>query len=424
MRRHLALDDDSLRVGAAGAASIPLGPDSRVFLVAAGKASPAMTSAALDVAGARIAAGVVAHPHAANLAALHASMGRHAPGGLRAFGAGHPLPDEGSIGAGDAVVALLGTVRPGDVVLVLLSGGGSALLESLRPGLTLDDLRGVTGALQRAGADIGALNTVRRALSRLKGGGLARLAGPARVVTLALSDVIGDRPEAIASGPTVPSPTGPSDALAILDRFGIGREAANVVAALRAADLARPPAPREAEDGRYVIVGSNAMAAAAVRAEAERRGYAVTIVTLSLAGEAREAGARIGAAARAVRGGGKPLPAPACLIYGGETTVTVRGEGHGGRNLEVALGAALAIEGLRDVAVLAFATDGVDGISRGAGALVTGETIAHARVLGADPEEAFAKSDTEAFFEKVGGLWVTGPTGTNVNDLAVVLLDP
>ncbi|HSQ59997.1 MAG TPA: glycerate-2-kinase family protein, partial [Acidobacteriota bacterium] len=258
VERALAVRGRTLR---AGSARVSLGPGGRVLLIAVGKASLGMTRGALERAGPLVTAGVVVHPEGAKPGALRTLGVRFLPGS-------HPVPTRASLRAGRAIAACAAGARPGDVVLVLLSGGGSAMAEWPRTGLGIADLRRATRELQRAGADIHALNTVRRALSRLKGGGLARAAGRAAVLTLALSDVVGDKPEAIASGPTVPSPTGPRDAIAVLRRFGLERRLAWTVAALRRAAReggsrrGRRPAPRS-----YAIVGSNrASAAAAARA--------------------------------------------------------------------------------------------------------------------------------------------------------------
>ena len=221
-----ALGWDGTSVLRVGDEVLSLPPGGRIVVVAAGKASLGMTAAARGVLGERLAAGVVAHPE-------DARVPRDWPEALRLFAAGHPLPDTGSLAAGDAVEALAGEVGEEDLVLVLLSGGGSALLELLRPGVTLESVQGVTGSLQRAGADIFELNIVRRSLSRIKGGGLTRMLAPARVVSLALSDVVGDRPEAIASGPTVRSPSGARDALAVLERYGLTDSFESLVNALR-----------------------------------------------------------------------------------------------------------------------------------------------------------------------------------------------
>ncbi len=410
VRRHLTWDG---RVLGAGGASIELTPDARLSLIALGKASPGMTRAALDVLGDRVTAGLVACPHGAKVEGI--------TGRVRMVGAGHPLPDAGSLEAGRSVAAMLADGQPENVVLVLVSGGGSALMELPLPGIELERLRAGTQALQHAGADIHELNTVRRALSRIKGGGLARLAAPARVVALLLSDVVGDDPAAIASGPVVPSPTGPEEARAVLVRYDLAAGHPDLVSAL---DAARKDVAAAAPEATVVMVGSNRIAVEAVRHHAESLGFRARIASLFLRGEAREAGRVIGGVARTMRTHGVPLAAPACLVFGGETTVTVRGQGRGGRNSELALGSALEIAGLDRVAVLSFATDGIDGSGDSAGAVATGDTLARARSLGLFADAALADNDTATFFAKLGDAWRPGASGTNVNDLVVVLVYP
>lgn len=410
VRRHLRMEHDELVMGAH---RLPLGPRSRVRLIALGKAAGAMSHAALARLGARVDAGVVAHPR--NLV-----VDRVATAGIRYIEGGHPEPDRGSLEAGLAVESAVAGLSSDDLVLVLVSGGGSAICELVREGVGLETLRELTRALQHAGAEIHELNTVRRALSRLKGGGLARLASPARVAALLLSDVIGDDPAAIASGPVTPSPTGPDEARGVLDRYGLAARFAEVNAMLRSGD---PPAPATPA-ALTIVVGSNRMAAQAAASASERLGFRAVVLTDRLHGEAREVGRVTGAIARSAREAGLPLPAPACLVLGGETTVSVRGAGRGGRNHEMALGAALALQGCSRVAVFCFATDGMDGSSGAAGAIATGDTIARARAAGLDPDRALAASDTGAFFDALGDAVVTGPSGTNVNDVAVALVYP
>lgn len=398
--------------------SIRLARDASVWLVAAGKAAAGM-AAGCSALEERIAGGLVIAPHGAPSGSDESIQ---LPRSLTRIAASHPLPDESSLAAGAAVERLLVRVGPDDLVLVLLSGGASALLESLPDGVSLADLRRVTERLQHSGADIVELNTVRRALSRLKGGGLARLAEPARVATLALSDVVGDRPETIGSGPTVASPSGPDEALRILRRHGLDRELPELVARLRAT-VPQTPASRPADE-RFRVVASNRHAAEAVARAAAERGFRAQVMTTTLQGEARDAGRAVGELAADVAARGAPGGAPICWVFGGETTVTVRGSGRGGRNHELALGAALALSGCRHVAVLSFATDGVDGSSVAAGALATGETVARAEAMGLAPLRALADNDSGPFFRALGDSWGTGPTGTNVNDLVVALVYP
>jgi hydroxypyruvate reductase len=416
VRRALAATPEGFRVGTEAFA---LSRGARLVVIAAGKAASRMALAALAELQRHQPTGVVVEPHPLTEAPVEP---RRWPPSWIHLTASHPLPDRHSLAAGEAVGGLFAGLRREDVALLLLSGGASALVERPRPGLTLDDLRRVTSGLQRAGADVRELNIVRRALSELKGGGLARLAGPARVVTLAISDVVGDAPPVIASGPTVPSPTGPSDAALVLSAKGVAAEVPGVMAWLAAAAAQPPdePPPR----GVFRVVASNRLATAAVAAAAAQRGFRTQVNDDSLEGEASAAGRAIGKRAAEVRNDARPFAPPACLVFGGETTVTVRGSGRGGRNLELVLGAAQTLDGLERAAVFSFATDGIDGASLAAGAVATGDTVALGRARGLSPAAALAGNDSEAFFHALGSLLRTGATGTNVNDVAVALVYP
>jgi hydroxypyruvate reductase len=289
--------------------------------------------------------------------------------------------------------------------------------------LSLADLQTTTESLMRAGAAIPQLNAVRKHCEKLKGGGLARLAHPAPVRAFVLSDVIGDPLDVIASGPFAPDPTTFADAVDVLRHFDLLDAVPTVTAHLEAG--ARGERPESAKPGNplfeavsHTIIGSNRLALEAVSEGAREAGWHVLGVEGGISGEAREQGTRLAAIARSLPG---DATRPACHLVGGETTVTVRGSGIGGRNLELALAAAIALDGLENVALAAFATDGVDGPTDAAGAIVTGGTAARARSLGLEPEAFLADNDSYTFFETVGGLIQTGPTGTNVNDIAIVL---
>jgi len=407
--RHLRTDDDSMELGERRFA---LKQGNRVLIVGAGKAGASMARAVEAVLGDRLTDGIVSVP----------SLDVQAPSRVRLMQGGHPLPNRGSVSAARAIRRLLTGLRPEDLVLVLISGGGSALLELPVKGVRLEDIRRVTRMLLRRGAGILELNTVRPCLSQVKAGGLARMASPAFVVALVLSDVVGDPVEQIASGPTAMAPKRPHDALRILDRYGIRSDMVPRVFEHLRSD-------REAEDtidhGRtpiHVVVGSNALAATAAAECARGLGFQTLLVTTSLEGEAREVGRVIAGLTKSVRSHGIPVSVPACLIFGGETTVTVRGQGRGGRNQELALAAAIALEGIRGVTLMAFATDGVDGPTPAAGAIVTGETAQMARALGLDPRAALAHNDSFTFFQAFGGALLLGATGTNVNDLVACLV--
>jgi hydroxypyruvate reductase len=344
------------------------------------------------------------------------------------FEAGHPVPDDSGRAGVAAVEALLAGRREGDTVVVLLSGGASALLADPAEPLTLDDLRATTDLLLRSGAPIGEMNAVRKHLARLKGGQLARLAAPATVVALILSDVVGDPLDVIASGPTAPDPTSFADAWEVIERRGLA-DALPACVRRRLCDgvegrVPDTPKPGDALFARVtnVIVGSNRLAALDAADAARALGYETLLLSTFVEGEAREIARVAVALGRGVLAHGDPVGPPACLVLGGETTVTVRGQGRGGRNQELALAAALALEGVEGVSVMALATDGSDGPTDSSGAVVDGGTAAAIRARGIDPGLALRENDAYPALAAAGAHLLTGPTGTNVNDLLVVLV--
>lgn len=325
---------------------------------------------------------------------------------LRLMHAGHPVPDASSEAAGRALLELAAAAGPDDLVLVLLSGGASALAAAPGEGLGLEAKQAVTRALLRSGAEIGEINAVRRHLSRLKGGRLAAAAHPAKVVTLAVSDVVGDAPETIGSGPTVADPSTLEQARAVLARHGVADPGAGW------SETPKPGDPRLA-GASFRIVGDNAKALAAMAQAARGLGYPPTVLG-EVAGEARGAAA---AHARLAL----ELPRPFALISGGELTVTVRGPGRGGPNQEYALALALALEGAPGLHALACDSDGIDGVGEAAGAFVGPQTLARAAAAGLDAGAMLRANDCGTLFGSLGELLVTGQTGVNVNDLRVVL---
>lgn len=338
--------------------------------------------------------------------------------------AAHPTPDAAGQQAAARILAAVRGLSADDLVLVLLSGGGSALLSAPLPGITLDDKRAVTRALLASGAAIGEMNCLRKHLSALKGGRLALAAAPARVLTLAISDVPGDDVSTIASGPTVPDPTTCADALAIAARYGIALPAAARTAlASGAAETPKPGDPGFARCGaRVVATAQGALAAAAAAA----RAHGVTPLVLgdAIEGEAREVARVLGGIALSCAAHGVPLAGPCVLLSGGETTVTLRGEGRGGRNAEFLLGLALALGGHPRLAAIACDTDGIDGSEDNAGALLLPDTPARAAAAGIDLRARLAENDAYGVFAALGDLVVTGPTRTNVNDFRAILVEP
>ena len=394
------------------------GSRGRVALVAAGKAAVAMARAAEQALGERLSHGLAVATTAAG------PLER-----VRLLVASHPVPDARGIAAAREILALASALGRDDLLIVLLSGGASALLPAPAEGVTLEDKAHATSLLLRAGATIHELNAVRKHLSWLKGGGLARAAAPARVVTLVLSDVVGDDLSTIASGPTAPDTTTFADALAVLDRRGLRTQVpAAVLARLERGargELPETPKPGDAAFRRVTtrIIGSNASSVDAAARAARRQGLRPLVLTTRLEGEAREAGRLLVSVLRECVERGRPAPLPVCLLAGGETTVSVRGSGQGGRNQELAVAAAEALARFpRPAVVAALATDGVDGASDAAGGVVDDTTLARAARIGLAPPAAFvAASDTRNFLGPVGDLIVTGATGTNVVDVVALL---
>jgi len=390
----------------------------RVYLAAIGKAAPAMARGAVGVLGERLRGGIVIAP---------AGHGVKLPGGLGVFGGGHPVPNREGMEGAHALRQLVRHLGDTDLLLCLISGGGSALMTLPPAAVDLAEVQTTTRALLRAGATIGELNGVRKHLDQLKGGRLAQAAAPAKVVALVLSDVVGDPLEVIASGPVSPDPTTFADAVEVFERRGLWRRLPESVRRHFEDGLGGTKAESpDASDPCFArveahILGNNRRAAEAALAAARERGYRTLLLTTTLEGEAREAGGFLAAVAREIRGSGQPLAPPACVLAAGETTVTVRGHGRGGRNQEVALGAALALDGLEGVLVAGFGTDGIDGPTDAAGAFATGETLERARACGLEAVQSLAENDSYRFFEALGDLIITGATGTNVMDLLVAV---
>lgn len=397
-----------------------------IWLVAFGKASLPMSQAAADVLGDRLSGGVViaksgflSSPSAPGAGDLTYSL----PVGLEIIAAGHPVPDAGSLKAAEAVSRLLTKASAHDLMLGLISGGGSALLTSPAADLTLDDLQKLTDALLGSGASINEINTLRKHLDNIKGGGMAQMAAPAPLACLILSDVIGDPLDMIASGPSVPDPTTYAHAYQILERYQLTNEIPpRILTRLnqgRRGQVPETPKPGDPlfERVSNQVIGSNFQAAQAALSQAQAEGFHTLLLTTSLQGEARQAGRFLASILRQVRASGQPLPSPCCLIAGGETTVSLKGDGLGGRNQELALGAVADLAGLEEVFLISLASDGDDGPTDAAGAVTSGETLARAQALGLDPADYLNRNDAYHFFEPLGDLIRCGPTQTNVNDL-------
>jgi len=393
--------------------------EGRVLVVGMGKASVPMARAVEDLLGDRIEAGAV--------------VTKYGHGGklerIKVYEAGHPIPDEEGMRAAGEILEMAERAGEGDTVLCLISGGGSALTPLPAEGIALGEKQRTTELLLRCGARVEEINALRKHLSRIKGGQLARAAHPARVVSLILSDVVGDPLEVIASGPTVPDPTTFGECVDIARRYGIWEDLPEAVRerlkrGVRG-EVPETPKPGDPSFERCdnLLVGNNRKALDAARSEAERRGYRTLLLTSTLQGEAREVGKVLAAVVREVRESGNPVSPPACLLSGGETTVTVRGRGKGGRNQELALAMVRELAGLEGVMVLSAGTDGTDGPTDAAGASVDGGTLERASALGLDPDEHLRENDSYNFFHALEDLFITGPTGTNVMDLQIILIE-
>lgn len=408
----LAAADPARCVPPALAAIEPPGPGGRLIVVGAGKASAAMARA------------VEAHWPGPLSGLVVTRYGHGVPcSRIEIVEAAHPVPDAAGEAAAARILALVGGLTVNDRVLALISGGGSALLAAPAAGVTLLQKRALTSALLRSGASIGEINGVRKQLSAIKGGRLALAAWPAPVLTLAISDVPGDDPAVIASGPTVGDPGDGAAALAILERYGIPLDP-GLRARLAAGELAtpKPDDPRLARS-RFVLLASPRQMLEAAAAEARRCGVTPLILGDAIEGEAREVARVHAGIALACSRHGFPAGKPCVLLSGGETTVTLRGEGgRGGRNSEFLLGLALALDGAPGIAALAADSDGIDGSEDNAGAFVDPQTPARARALGLDGRAALAANDAWGYFAALGDLLVTGPTLTNVNDFRAILV--
>jgi glycerate 2-kinase len=392
---------------------LPTPPKGRTIVLGAGKASAAMARTFEDHwAGAITGLVVTRYGYAVPCERIEIVE------------AAHPVPDAAGFGAAKRMLAMAGGLTADDLVVALISGGGSALLALPADGLTLDDEQNVNRALLKSGATISEMNCVRRHISAIKGGRLAAACHPAQVVTLLMSDVPGDDPIAIASGPTVADPTTCADALDVIRRYGI-EVAAAVTRVLEsgAGETVKPGDPRLARaTTRMIATPQRSLEAAA--GIARDAGFAPSILGDSLEGEARDVGKVMAGIAQQVARHGQPVAPPCVLLSGGETTVTVRGHGRGGRNVEFLLSLAIALDGRPDVFAIAGDTDGVDGEAEIAGAIVTPDTLARAWAKGIRARDALADNDGHGFFEALGDPVVTGPTLTNVNDFRAILVRP
>jgi len=388
-----------------------------IFVVGAGKAACPMAAALEKIFPDRLTSGHIS-----------AKYGHLSPlKKIQVQEAGHPIPDAAGLRGTQKILALLKQAEQNDLVVGVISGGGSALLPMPSAGITLEEKQAVTKLLLACGANINEMNAVRKHLSQVKGGQLARAAYPATLITLIVSDVVGDPLEVIASGPTVPDQSTFLDVQMILKKYGIREQLPDsvqrrLVKGLRG-EVSETPKAGDAifEKTQNLIIASNRQAIEAAKAEAEKLGYHTLILSTFIEGETREVARVHAAIAKEIRTTGHPLSPPACVISGGETTVTLRGDGLGGRNQEFVLAATMDIAELQNTAILSAGTDGTDGPTNAAGAIGDGETIKRAMALNLNPQIFLDNNDSFRFFEKLGDLLITGPTNTNVMDLRFIL---
>ncbi len=414
--RHVQLAGEHLQVGGR---TYPLASFKRIFVIGFGKGTAPMAKALEDILGDRLTAGwiTVKYGHGMPLKKV------------RVMEAGHPIPDESGRQATRVILDRLEECTAEDLVLGAFSGGGSALSPAPRAPLELREKQKTTQLLLDCGATISELNAIRKHLSVCKGGQLAKLAYPATLVSLFLSDVVGDPLEVIASGPTVPDSSTFADCLQVVERYGLSDKLpAAVLKLLRDGAQGLIEETPKAGDAIFqrvqnLIVGNNRAALLAAAEKAAQLGYHTLILSSYMQGEAREIAHCFAALGKEIAASGHPVPPPACLLAGGETTVTRRGRGQGGRNQELALAAALQLEGWPRIALLSAGTDGTDGPTEAAGAFADGETCERAWQKGINPREYLLNNDSYNFFNELGDLLITGPTRTNVMDVICLLVE-
>ncbi len=416
VRKHVDLQGNRLNIGGR---SYVLDDYARVLLVGAGKASAPMAKAMEDILGDRLSAGLVVVKYGHGLPLR----------GTRIIEAGHPMPDEAGLRGAAAVIELLEGCTANDLVIAVFSGGASALLPAPFAPIELSEKQESTRLLLECGATIDEINAVRKHISRLKGGRLARAASPAPVISLVISDVVGDRPDVIASGPAVPDHTYYKDAVAVIEKYGLeSRMPRTVMRFLREGEAGRSPETPKPGDPVFsavhtTIVAGNRDALHAAGEFLRSKGYNALVLTSCMEGEAREAARVLAAVGKEIRLSGQPVSPPCCVLAGGETTVTLRGGGKGGRNQELALSTAISLDGWERISLLCAGTDGSDGPTDAAGAFADGGTCARARALGLDPADYLARNDAYHFFDALGDLLITGPTRTNVMDLVCMIVE-
>ncbi len=415
IKSKLSLKNSTLHVNGH---SFDLEKFKNVYVIGGGKASGAMAEALEHILGNRIKSGLVNVPHGS----------KHKTSIIKLHGANHPVPDEAGVEGTCRMLEIAEKAEENDLVICLISGGGSSLMPLPRGEITIADKREITNALLKCGANINEINTVRKHISDFKGGWLAKKAYPATILNLILSDVVGDPLDFIASGPTIPDSTTFSDAVKILKKYSLWEKTpASIRKVLSDGEKGVIPETPKSNDEAFkkvfnVVVGNNRLASQAACEHLKSEGLKTLLLTATLEGEAQHIGIMLASIALEIAASGNPIPKPAAIIAGGETTVTVTGKGKGGRNQEIALVAALKLKKMDGAVVASLSTDGVDGPTDAAGAIVDGKTLTRASKMGLAPEEYLAENDSYHFFSKLGDLIFTGPTGTNVNDVSLIII--
>jgi len=398
--------------------SIDLKKFKNIYVIGGGKASGSMAEALEQVLGNSITKGLVNVPRSS----------KNKTDIIKLHEASHPIPDEAGVEGTRRMLKIAEQAKEDDLIICLISGGGSSLMPLPRGKISIADKKEITNALLKCGATINEINTVRKHISDFKGGWLAKKAYPSSILNLILSDVVGDPLDFIASGPTVPDSTTFSDAIKVLKKYRLWSKApASIRKVLSDGEKGLIPETPKANDEAFkrvynVVVGNNRLASLTAQKYLKSEGLNTLLLTSTLEGEARHVGIMLASIVHEVSVSGNPVPKPAGIIAGGETTVTVTGKGLGGRNQEIALATVRNLKGMNGVAVASLSTDGVDGPTDAAGAIADGKTLVRAAKMGLTPEEYLAENDSYHFFSKLGDLIFTGPTGTNVNDVSVILV--
>jgi glycerate 2-kinase len=415
VKNHINRDGNTLRVQGIG---YDVAAYENIYVIGMGKAAASMAKAVEDILGDKLTSGIV-----------NVKYGHTVPlNKIKINEAAHPVPDDAGLKGSQEIIELLKKTGEKDLVICLISGGGSALLPLPAGNLTLEDKQAVTKSLLECGADIHEINSIRKQISAVKGGRLATFVYPSTLISLILSDVIGDDLDVIASGPTVPDTHTFHDCRNIIQKYKLDQRVPKSVIEYiekgcsgEIEDTPKSDSP-VFERTQNAIVGSNILAVSAAKEKAEELGYNSLVLSTFIHGETKEVAKVHAAIAKEIRSSGNPLKKPACIISGGETTVTIEGKGLGGRNQEFVLAAALDIDGLNDVVILSGGTDGNDGPTDAAGAFADGTTISRAGKLGLNAYEYLCDNNSYNFFKPLGDLLITGPTNTNVMDLRVLLI--